>query len=149
MRKLLGGATEDFREPPNSLLMDYARDVVAVKDVRQTVFAGVFLVADHLRRPNVPPPSHNREQKEKCEGGCYNNQCQDLSPRARKPSCPSSQTRLRLDFKRESCSLVIIQNPPRLIEISLAFRFGGCPTQWGPLPNILECRKDYIKPLLF
>ena len=21
--------------------------------------------------------------------------------------------------------------------------------QWGPPPNILECRKDYIKPLFF
>src|SRR6516165_5035163 len=81
MRKLLGGATEDLREPPNSFLMRYARDVVAVKDVRQAVFAGVCLVVDHLRRPDVPPPSHNREQREKWEDGCYNNRCQDLSSR--------------------------------------------------------------------
>src|SRR6516164_1782012 len=117
MRKLLGGATEDLREPPNSFLMRYARDVVAVKDVRQAVFAGVCLVVDHLRRPNVPPPSHNREQKEKCKDGCYNNRCQDLSSRARKSRCPSSQTRLRLDFKRESRSLAIIPTAPRLIEM--------------------------------
>jgi len=66
MRKPLGGATEYLREPPNSFLMRYVRDVVAVKDVRQAEFAGVCLVLDHLRRrPNVPPPSHNREQKEK------------------------------------------------------------------------------------
>jgi len=33
---------------------------------------------------------------------------------------------------------------------------GGVPVrrtsnamQWGPPPNILECRKNYIKPLLF
>ena len=110
MRKLLGGATEDLREPPNSFLMRYARDVVAVKDVRQDVFAGVCLVVDHLRRPNVAPPSHNREQKEKCEDGCYNNRCQDLSSRARKSRCPSSQTRLRLDLKRESC---LLASPPR------------------------------------
>ena len=129
MRKLLGGATEDLREPPNSFLVRYARDVVAVKDVRQAVPAGVCLVVDHLRRPNVPPPSHNREQREKCEDGCYNNRCQDLSSRARKSRCSSSQTRLRLDFKRESCSLAIIQNAPRLIETSLAFRFGRRPTQ--------------------
>jgi hypothetical protein len=81
MRKLLGGATEDLREPPNSFLMRYSRDVVAVKDVRQAVFAGVCLVVDHLGRPNVPPPSRDREQKEKCEDGCYNNRCQDLSSR--------------------------------------------------------------------
>jgi len=129
MRKLLGGATEDLREPPNSFLMRYARDVVAVKDVGQAVFAGVCLVVDHLRRANVPPPSHNREQKEKCEDGCYNNRCQDLSSRARKSRCPSSQTRFRLDLKREGCSPAIIHNARRLIEISLAFRFGGCPTQ--------------------
>ena len=129
MRKLLGGATEDLREPPHSFLVRYARDVVAVKDVRQAVPAGVCLVVDHLRRANVPPPSHNREQKEKCEDGCYNNQCQDLSSRARKSRCPSSQTRLHLDFKSESSSLAIIQNAPRLIEISSAFRFGECPTQ--------------------
>src|SRR6516225_3534791 len=122
MRKLLGGATEDLREPPNSFLMRYARDVIAVKDVRQAVFAGVCLVADHLRRPNVAPPSHNREQKEKCEDGCYNNRCQDLSSRARKSRCPSSQTRFRLDLKREGCSPAIIHNARRLIEISLAFR---------------------------
>src|ERR1700758_1488095 len=129
MRKFLGGATEDLREPPNSFLVRNARDVVAVKDVRQAVPAGVCLVVNHLRRPNVPPPSHNREQKEKCADGCYNNRCQDLSSRARKSRCPISQTRLSLDFKRESCSLEIIQNAPRLIEISLAFRFGGYPTQ--------------------
>src|ERR1700757_2968198 len=129
MRKFLGGATEDLREPPNSFLVRNARDVVAVKDVRQAVPAGVCLVVNHLRRPDVPPPSHNREQKEKCADGCYNNRCQDLSSRARKSRCPISQTRLSLDFKRESCSLEIIQNAPRLIEISLAFRFGGYPTQ--------------------
>ena len=122
MRKLLGGATEDLGEPPNSFLMRYARDAVAVKDVRQTVFADVFLIVDYIRRPNVSPPSHNREQKEKCENGCNNNRCQDLSSRARKSRCPSCQTRLRLDFKRESCSFAIIQNPPRLVEISLAAR---------------------------
>src|SRR6516164_9802451 len=111
MRKLLGGATEDLREPPNSFLMRYARDVVAVKDVGQAVFAGACLIVDHLRRANVPPPSHNREQKEKCEDGCYNNRCQDLSSRARKSRCPSSQTRFRLDLKREGCSPAIRTGP--------------------------------------
>jgi hypothetical protein len=151
MRKLLGGATEDLREPPNSFLMRYARDVVAVKDVRQAIFAGVCLVVDHLRRPDVPPPSHNREQKEKCQDGCYNNRCQDLSSRARKSRCPSSQTRLRVDFKRESCSLAIIQNAPRLIEIivGVPIRRMSNAMQWGPPPNILECRKACIKPLFF
>src|SRR6516165_9276396 len=132
MRKLLGGATEDLREPPNSFLVRYARDVVAVKDVRQAVPAGVCLVVDHLRRPNVPPPSHNREQKEKYEDGCYNNRCQHLSSRTRKSRCPSSQSRLHLDFKRESCSLAIIQNAPRNRNI-VAFRFGGCPTRCNGL----------------
>jgi len=98
MRKLLGGATEDLREPPNSFLMRYARDVVAVKDVRQAVFAGVCLVVDHLRRPNVPPPRHHREQKDECEDGCYNKRYQDLSSPARKSQCPSSQTRFRLNL---------------------------------------------------
>ena len=94
MRKLLGGATEDLREPANSFLMRYARDVVAVKVVRQAVFAGVCLVVDRLCRPNVPSPSHNREQKEKGEDDCYNNRCQDLSSRARKSRCSNYQTQI-------------------------------------------------------
>jgi len=144
MRKLLGGATKDLREPANSFLVRYARDVVAVKDVRQAVPAGVCVVVDQLRRANVPPPSHNREQKEKYEDGCYNYRRQDLSSRARKSRCPSSQTRLRLDFARDHTERTA---PNRNIV--------GVPVRWmsnqcnGPPPDILECRKDYIKPLFF
>src|SRR6516164_4326968 len=127
MRKLLGGATEDLREPPNSFLMRYARDVVAVKDVRQAVFPGVCLVVDHLRRPDVPPPSHNREQKEKCEDVCYNNRCQDLSSRGVNLDAQV----LRHDWVLTSNVKVVRSGPYRthraLIEISLAFQFGGCP----------------------
>jgi hypothetical protein len=96
MRKLLGGATEDLRESPNSFLMRYARDVVAVKDVRQAVFAGVCLVVDHLRRPNVPPPSYNREQKEKCEDGCSTIDVK---------TCPHALANLDAQVLRHDCAL--------------------------------------------
>src|SRR6516225_5615594 len=150
MRKLLGGATEDLREPPNSFLVRYARDVVAVKHVRQAVPAGVCLVVDHLRRANVPPPSHNREQKEKYEDGCYNNRCQHLSSRTRKSRCPSSQTRLHLDFKRESCSLAIIQNAPRNRTIVVVpVRRMSNAMQWAHRPTFWSAARITSSPLFF
>jgi len=154
MRKPLDGAAEDLCEPSDSFLMRHIHEVVAAKDIRQAVLAGVRLVARHLRRPNVPPPSPNREQKEKREDACCNNRCQDLSPRARKSRCPSSQTRLRLDFKRESCPLAIIQDAPRLIEISLE-RSDSADVQsnaMGPTAQhfgVPQFQGDYIKPLFF
>jgi hypothetical protein len=68
--------------------------------------------------------------------------------------CLSSQTRLRLDFKRESCPLVIIQDAPRLIEISLE-RSGSADVQSnavGPTAQhfgVPQFQGDYIKPLFF
>jgi len=88
MRKPLDGAAEDLCEPSDSFLMRHIHEVVAAKDIRQAVLAVVRLVARHLRRPNVPPPSPNREQKEKREDACCNNRCQALSPRARKSKMP-------------------------------------------------------------
>ena len=70
VRELLGGATEDFREPTNALLMRRVCEVVAVKDVRQAVLAGICLVVRRLCRRYVSPPSRNREQQEKPEHGC-------------------------------------------------------------------------------
>ena len=68
-------------------------------------------------------------------------------------TCPHALANLDAQVLKHDCvltSLAIIQNAPRLIETSLAFRFGGCPINaMGPPPDILECRKDYIKPLFF
>ena len=46
MRKLLGGAAEDFCEPPDSFLMRYVHEVAVAKDIRQAVWAGVRLPGD-------------------------------------------------------------------------------------------------------
>ena len=82
MRKLLGRAAEDFREPPDSFLMRYVHEVAVAKDIRQAVWAGVRL-RHFLSRPKVAPPSHKRQCKENRDGSCCKNCCQSSSSHTR------------------------------------------------------------------
>jgi len=46
-------------------------EVVATKDIRQAVLAGVRQFVRHpFRRPKVPPPRHKGDCKEDHEDGC-------------------------------------------------------------------------------
>src|SRR6516165_9889764 len=82
MRKFLSCAAEDFREPENSFLMRYLQELLSVKDVGQTVWAGVRRPMRCLvRHPQVPTPSRKRQQKESDKAGCKN-QCQNFSSHA-------------------------------------------------------------------
>jgi len=72
MRKLLGRAAEDFREPPDPFLMRYVHEVAVAKDIRQAVRASVRL-RHFLSRPTVAPPSYKRERKENRDGSCCKN----------------------------------------------------------------------------
>ena len=120
MRKLFGGAAKDLCEPPDSFLMRYFHEGAVAEDIRQGVLAGIRLPVRHLlRRPKVPPPSHKRQRKENRDGSCYKNCCQNSSSHARKSRLPSSQRRLGLDFKRQSCPLVEHGETTTLIEVSL------------------------------
>jgi hypothetical protein len=120
MRKLFGGAAEDLCEPPDSFLMRYVHEGTVAEDIRQGVWAGIRLpVRRLLRRPKVPPPSHKRQRKENRDGSRYKNCCQNSSSHARKSILPSSQRRLGLDFKRQSCPLVEHGESTTLIEVSL------------------------------
>jgi hypothetical protein len=127
MRKLFGGAAEDLCEPPDSFLMRYVHEGTVAEDIRQGVLAGVRLpVRRLLRRPKVPPPSHKRQRKENRDGSCYKNCCQNSSSHARKSRLPSSQRRLGLDFKRQSCPLVEHGESTTFNRsIAVAFQLGG------------------------
>src|SRR5271169_2836333 len=78
MRKLLGRAAEDFREPPDPFLMRYVHEVAIAKDIRQAAWAGVCL-RHFLSRPTVAPPSYKRECKENRDGSGCKNCCQSFS----------------------------------------------------------------------
>src|SRR4249919_4118263 len=78
MRKLLGRAAEDFREPPDSFLMRYVYQVAVAKDIRQAVWAGVRL-RHFLSRPTVAAPSYKRQCKENRDGSCCKTCCQSTS----------------------------------------------------------------------
>src|ERR1700682_5793083 len=100
MRKPFGGPAEDLCEPPDSFLMRYVHEGAVAEDIRQGVLAGVRPSVRHLlRRPKVPPPSHERQRKKKRHGNRYKNCCQNSSSRARKFRLQNSQRRLGLDFK--------------------------------------------------
>src|SRR6516164_10073865 len=82
MRKFFSRTAEDFREPPGSFLMRYLQELLSVKDVGQTVWAGVRLpVRRLLRHPQVPTPSRKRQQKKSDKAGCKN-QRQNFSSHA-------------------------------------------------------------------
>jgi hypothetical protein len=85
MRKFLGRAAEDFREPPDPFLMRHVHEGAVAEDIRQGVLAGIRRPVRHLlRRPKVPPPSHKRQRKENRDGNCYQSCCQNSSPQARR-----------------------------------------------------------------
>jgi len=77
MRKLLGRAAEDVREPPDPFLMRHVHQVAFAKDIRQAVWAGVLL-RHFLSRPTVAPPSYKRQCKENRDGSCCKTCCQAL-----------------------------------------------------------------------
>src|SRR5258708_1424747 len=89
MRKLLGRAAEDFREPPDPFLMRDVHEVAFAKDIRQAVWAGVRL-RHFLSRPTVAPPGYKRQCKENRDGNCYKNCCQDSSSYAGKSKPPGT-----------------------------------------------------------
>ena len=127
MRKLFGGAAEDLCEPPDSLLMRYVHEGAFAEDIRQGVFAGIRLPVGHLLRcPKVPSPRHKRQRKENRDGSSDKNCCQNSSSHACKSRLLSSQRRLGIDFKRQSCPLV--EHGERNTfnrSIAVAFQFDG------------------------
>ena len=154
MWKLLGGAAKHLCEPADSFLMRYVHEVVAAKDVRQAVFAGVRLVMRHLlRRPKVPPPSHICQQNEKRERGCQTNRGQDSSSHARKSRRPNSQRDL-VSSSNFKLSAAEHHETDGLIEILLERSSSadiqgnamGPPAQHLGVPQF---QGDYIKSLLF
>ena len=65
--KPLGGATEDLREPPDSLLMRHAHEAALVKTIREAKGGGV-----RRRRccpPAVHPPGHEGQNKDDRDRG--------------------------------------------------------------------------------
>src|SRR6478752_10208197 len=90
MRKLLGRAAEDFREPPDPVLMRYVHEVAVAKYIRQAVLAGVRL-RHFLSRPTIAPPSYKRQCKENRDGSCCKTCCQSTSSHTRWSRLPSSQ----------------------------------------------------------
>src|SRR6267154_768367 len=100
MRKLLGRAAEDFREPPDPFLMRYVHEVAVANYIRQAVWAGVRL-RHFLSRPTVAPPSDKRQCKENRDGSCCKTCCQSSSSHTRSrlsssQRLPGSQGRLGL-----------------------------------------------------
>jgi hypothetical protein len=84
MRKSLSGTTEDFCEPPDSLLMRYVEEVAVAKCIGQAVWTGIRLCQWLLfRRPKVPPPGRKGQGDENRDGSCDKNCCQKLSSPAR------------------------------------------------------------------
>src|SRR5271169_4763038 len=90
MRKLLGRAAEDFREPPDPFLMRYVHEVAVAKDIRQAVWAGVRL-RHFPSRPTVAPPRYKRQYKKNRDGSCCKTCCQSSSSHIRKSRLSSSQ----------------------------------------------------------
>ena len=131
MRKLLGRAAEDFREPPDSFLMRYVHKVAVAKDIRQAVWAGVRL-RHFLGRPTVAPPSYKRERKENRDGSYCKNCSQSSLSHTRKSGLsssqrlPSSQTALGLDLKGQSYPLPEHGEGTTFNRsIAVAYHFGG------------------------
>src|SRR6476646_1415674 len=112
MRKLLGRAAEDFREPPDPVLMRYVHEVAVAKYIRQAVWAGVRL-RHFLSGPTVAPPSHKRQCKENRDGSCCNGCCQSSSSHLVSLD-PSSQRLLgfhrRLDLRPQRSSLPLLEH---------------------------------------
>ena len=152
MRKLLGGAAEDFCEPLDSFLMRYVHEVTVAKHIRQAVWAGVRRRERYLlRRPKVPPPRHKRQATKTANGSCYKNCCQNFSSHARefRPCLRYSvRSRLQASMNRGSS-----RNPLRSIEVSLQ-RSSSADIQgnaMGPTTQhfgVPQFQGDHIKTLL-
>ncbi len=152
IRKPLGGAAEDLREPPDTLLMRHVHEVRSPKtSVRLYGQVSSGSRGPSCRRPEVPPPRHERQHEEgrergqdkDCRQGFASNAYGVSIPAWRRSSDPGRRARLPVE-----------QDESRMLNRSIAAAFRSADVQGHAMESaaqhlgVPQLERDDVEPVL-